>query len=295
MKDIAGKTAVVTGAGGGIGRSIALALADHGANVVITDIDGDLAEQVAAEVAAKGVGSLSVTTDVSKLEQVEALASAAYDCFGSVEILINNAGVTLRPFRASWDTTYEDWQWMMGINFWGVLHGHHVFVPRMRETEGEKHIVNTSSMASLLSIAGHSSYSASKAAVDGLSNAARLELATQGIGVSILHPGTVRTRIVTSERLRDESVQSEKRGVRPWTDYVTKPVNEVVDKVQQEQPTEDPDFPSTPFEYITPNLVGEWVVQGIIENKAHILTHPAPLAMLEQRSEEVLAGQPVAL
>ena len=211
MKDIAGRTAVVTGAGGGIGRAIALALAENGANVVVSDIEADAARAVAEEVGAHGVGSLAVRADVSRLADVEALATAAYGRFSSVEVLVNNAGVTLRPFRASWDTSYEDFQWMMNVNFWGVLHGHHVFVPRMRQGPGEKHIVNTSSMASVLSIAGHSAYSAAKAAVDGLSNAAREELKTQGIGVSILHPGPVRTRIVTSERLRRAEDRSEAR------------------------------------------------------------------------------------
>lgn len=291
MKELTGKSAVVTGAGGGIGRSIALALADHRVNVAVADIDEDAAASVSREVAERGVKSFGIRSDVSEIADVRKAADAAYDHFGSIEILVNNAGVTMRPFRASWDTSYEDYRWMMDINFWGVLHGHMVFVPRMRETPGEKHIVNTSSMASVMSIAGHSAYSASKAAVDGLSNAAREELKTQDIGLSILRPASVRTRIVTSERLRPEDQKSESRGIKPWTDYVQKASNPVV-AGQTGDPAEDPDFATSPTGYITPNDVGRLVVEGILENKPHILTHPAPLAELQGRLDGLLSGQP---
>lgn len=291
MEELTGKSAVVTGAGGGIGRSIALALADAGVNVGVADIDEDAAASVAREVAEQGVKSFGMRSDVSDLDDVQKLSDAAYERFGSVEILVNNAGVTLRPFRASWDTSYEDFRWMMDVNYYGVLHGHMAFIPRMRETPGEKHIVNTSSMASVMSIAGHSAYSASKAAVDGLSNAVREELKTQNIGLSILHPGPVRTRIVSSERLRSEEQKSENRGVKPWADYVQNVSNPIL-KAQAGEPAEDPDVATSPMEYITPNDVGRLVVEGILGNKPHILTHPAPLEALQNRFDNLLNGQP---
>ncbi|MFI5627007.1 SDR family NAD(P)-dependent oxidoreductase [Nocardioides sp. NPDC051685] len=290
MKEISGRTAVVTGAGGGMGRSIALELAAEGANVAVVDLDKDAAEAVAAEIGANGGKAAAYAVDVSKLDQVEQLAESVYERFGSVEILVNNAGVTLRPFRASWDTSYEDFQWVMAVNFWGVLHGHHVFVPRMRETPGEKHIVNTSSMASLVAVAGHSAYSASKSAVDGLSHAAREELKTQGIGVSILHPGPVRTRIVTSERLRPSEEQSDKRGVKSWTDYIVQPENPAVQSAVEQ--LEDADVAASPWEYITPDAVGRMVIDAIKDNKPHILTHPAPAETLQSRFDDILAGAP---
>jgi NAD(P)-dependent dehydrogenase (short-subunit alcohol dehydrogenase family) len=288
MKEISGRTAVVTGAGGGIGRSIALALAAEGANVAVVDIEDSAAQAVAAEIRANGGKASGHGVDVSDLEAVRRLADAVYSEFGSVEILVNNAGVTLRPFRASWDTSYEDFQWVMNINFWGVLHGHHVFVPRMRETPGEKHIVNTSSIATLMPVPGHSAYSASKSAVDGFSHAAREELKTQGIGVSILHPGGVRTRIATSERLRPDQQQSEARGVKPWSDYAP-PV--IASEPNDEQA--DPDYASTPTEYITPNAVGQMVVDGIKRNMPHILTHPANIEPLRARLDATITGYPV--
>lgn len=291
MQELNGKSAVVTGAGGGIGRSIALTLADFGVNVAVADIDQAAADSVSREVAERGVKSFGIRSDVSNIDDVQKLADEAYNRFGSVEILVNNAGVTLRPFRASWDTSYDDFRWMMDVNYYGVLHGHMVFVPRMRETPGEKHIVNTSSMASVMSIAGHSAYSASKAAVDGLSNAVREELKTQNIGLSILHPGPVRTRIGSSERLRPEDEKSDNRGVKPWADYVQNTSNAIL-KAQAGEPAEDPDVATSPMEYITPNDVGRLVVEGILGNKPHILTHPAPLEALQGRLDGLLAGQP---
>ncbi|CAN9216049.1 unnamed protein product [Alternaria alternata] len=282
--------AVITGAGGGIGESIAEWLAKLGASLVIADIDEEAAQSVAARLKKKfGIKALGIKVDVSKLEEVENLASVAYDKFSNIDILINNAGVTMRPFRASWDTSYKDFQWMFDINWWGVLHGHHAFVPRMRETPGRKHIVNTSSFATLWDIAGHAAYSASKGAVDGFSNSSREELKTQDIGVSILYPGPVRTQIVTSERLRPAEDQSDTRGVKSWAEYMDKPV---VPTSAATAATEDPSFPESQNQYINPSEVGRFVVEGILENKPHILTHPIAIEILENRNRTIIAGQP---
>ncbi|KAI8937131.1 hypothetical protein NX059_006345 [Plenodomus lindquistii] len=281
-------TAVVTGAGGGVGESIARWLAKKGASVVIADIDGDYAETVAKKIQKDfGTKAISVQTDVSKLEQVENLAKIAYDTFGSVQILCNNAGVTMRPFRASWDTSYEDFQWMFNVNWWGVLHGHMAFVPRMRETPGRKHIVNTSSMATQITIAGHSAYTASKSAVDGFTTTAREELATQNIGVSLFFPGAIRTRISTSERLRPKEERSETRKVKPYTDYQPDSIGKVVPL-----PDVDPSYPPDSFTYITPEQTGRFVLEGILENKPYIMTHPVPVEKYDERRKEIMAAGP---
>jgi len=292
VKIIRGRTAVVTGAGGGIGRSIAMALAKEGAVVNVADIDGPAATAVAREVVEAGGRATAYTVDVSQLASVEAMAEAIYAELGSVEILVNNAGVTMRPFRASWDTSYEDFRWMMDVNFFGVLHGHYVFVPRMRQTPGEKHIVNTSSMASLRAFAGHSAYSASKSAVDGLSRAAREELKTQNIGVTLLHPGAVRTRIVTSERLRAVQDRSEARDVRPWSSYLTGSLPTYIAEGAEPDTRDDPEVAQDPSEYMLPDRVGDMVVEGIKTNKPHVLTHPAPVAILRAGLDDVIAGAP---
>lgn len=224
---------------------------------------------------------------------MEALAQTAYDALGSVEILVNNAGVTLRPFRASWDTSYEDFRWLMDANFWGVLHGHMAFVPRMMRTEGEKHIVNTSSIGSFLPVAGHAAYCASKGTVDAFSHSVREELKGFRIGLTLLHPGAVRTRIVTSERLRPESERSANRRVKPWSDYVKEVINPIVDlPPSASDGASDPDVASDPNQYISPKEVGRMVVEGIRENKSHVLTHPLARDRLQGRVSSIFAGEP---
>jgi NAD(P)-dependent dehydrogenase (short-subunit alcohol dehydrogenase family) len=288
MEIVRGSSAVVTGGGSGIGRSIVLALAAEGVHVVIADLDGEAAEAVAAEVSALGVRGLAHRTDVSKLDDVEALAEVCYGELGSVEILVNNAGVTLRPFRASWNASIDDFRWVMDVNFWGVLHGHHVFVPRMLERPGPKHIVNTSSAATFVTIAGHSAYSASKAAVDGFSLCARAELEAHGIGVTLLHPSRVQTGIFASERFRDPAQQSQNRDVAPWIDALHPPG--YGGAVPDPASSRDPTVAREPLEAISPARIGAMVVRGIQLNLPHVLTHPAPIADIAARTQDLLDG-----
>jgi NAD(P)-dependent dehydrogenase (short-subunit alcohol dehydrogenase family) len=228
-------------------------------------------------------------TDVSLRQEVDALADAAYREFGHVDVLVNNAGVTLRPFRASWDTSLEDLTWVFAVNFWGVVHGHQVFVPRMRDTPSRKHIVNTSSMSYLIGSPGHSAYAASKAAVDAFSIAAAVELATQNIGLTILYPGHVTTRIHTSERLRPQTERYASRDVKPWSSYVA-----------AEEADDDPRFGgraagarSEPFlEPLDPDAVGPMVLEAIMSNSPFCLTHPAPEAAMQRRHAQIVNGCP---
>lgn len=289
MENFNGRSAVVTGAATGMGRSIALSLASEGVNVAISDIDVDSAERTAAEARDIGVRSIAVRTDVSKLDDVVKLADVAYGEFGTVDILVNNAGVTMRPFRAHWDTAYEDFQWVMNVNFWGVLHGFHVFVPRMRATGGEKHIVSTSSASSLKTTPGHSAYSASKMAVDGLSLCARdeFELSGQPIGVSILYPGGVKTRISTSERLRPVAERSENREVIPWASYLVDPLSAAPSGAENREVVANGQAVDT-LDAISPDDVGPMVVDAIRNNRLYILTHPAPREAIMQRAELLL-------
>jgi NAD(P)-dependent dehydrogenase (short-subunit alcohol dehydrogenase family) len=195
MDTLKKKTAVVTGAGSGIGRSIALALADAGANVVVADIQESTAVAVADEVRERGTRSLAVTCDVSKHAEVVALADKAFAEFGVVDVLCNNAGVSWRPYRSILDATLDDWRFMLGINLWGVVHGLDVFLPRMKKQPSQKHIVNTASLGGLVPLEGHSLYSSTKAAVVGLSEAIAGELAPHRFGVTILCPGPIPTNL----------------------------------------------------------------------------------------------------
>jgi NAD(P)-dependent dehydrogenase (short-subunit alcohol dehydrogenase family) len=301
VEDLNNRSAVLTGAGGGIGRSIALTLAREGVNVAIADIDGQAAGDVAEEARAYGVRALGVTTDVSDLEEVKELADSAYAAFGTVDILVNNAGVAMRPHRASWDTSYSDFKWMMDVNYWGVLHGFMAFVPRMLKTGRDKHIVNTSSMATLTPFAGNSAYSASKAAVEAFSLAARAEFiaAKIPIGVSILLPGAVKTRITTSDRLRPDEDKSAHRSVVAWDTYVTPDedvaspdlefATELARMAQYRKSTQEPATELSGITHflqsIVPDLVGPMVLDAIRANRQFVLTHPAPSAIQDRCDE----------
>jgi NAD(P)-dependent dehydrogenase (short-subunit alcohol dehydrogenase family) len=199
--------AVVTGGGSGIGRALTLALARAGARVVVADVDEGAMEAVAREVKALGGEAVTVRTDVTDLGQVQALADRAWKAFGGVHVLCNNAGV------AAWGglehATHRDWQWVLGVNLWGVIHGIEAFVPRMIAAGQRGHIVNTASMAGLIASQGLGVYNTSKYAVVGLSETLAKDLKPHGIGVSVLCPMGVETRIRESERNRPAALRNE--------------------------------------------------------------------------------------
>jgi NAD(P)-dependent dehydrogenase (short-subunit alcohol dehydrogenase family) len=202
MHDFEGKVAVVTGAASGIGRALAATFAGEGMKVVLADIEPAATEQAAAELRDEGADALAVTTDVSDAASVEALADAALGRFGGVHIVCNNAGV----FSAGlcWESSLADYEWVLGVNTWGVVHGLRTFVPIMLEQGGEGHIVNTSSMAGVTSMPYCAVYHMSKHAVVTLSECLYHELALKGasIGVTVLCPEGVATRINESGRNR---------------------------------------------------------------------------------------------
>ena len=202
MQDLQGKTAVITGAASGMGRSFANRFAKAGMNVVMSDIEEPRLDEAVAEVAAHGTTVVNHVTDVSDGASVDALAELAFGEFGAVHLLINNAGVG--GTRSDEFINEGVWDWVMGVNFWGVVHGHRAFLPRMIE-QGVGHVVNTASMAGHLP--GHSPYTASKWAVVGITQGLYNTMASQrtGVGVSCLCPGWVRTDIGSSDRNVPES------------------------------------------------------------------------------------------
>jgi NAD(P)-dependent dehydrogenase (short-subunit alcohol dehydrogenase family) len=201
VKDLAGKTAVITGAASGMGRAFANRFAQAGMNIVLADIEPPALASATDEVRALGVDVLGVPTDVSNPDAVDRLRDEALGRFGRVNLLCNNAGVGGSfmggPIRI------QDWQWVMGVNFWGVVHGHRSFLPHFYE-HGDAHIVNTSSMAGHLP--SHSPYGASKFAVAGISEGLyhQLQMMKSTVGISCLCPGFVSTNIGSSERNRPE-------------------------------------------------------------------------------------------
>lgn len=192
--DLTGRTAVVTGAGSGIGRSLALLLAARGASVHVVDVDPARAEQVAQEV--RGTAH---TVDVSDAEAVQALADEVLAA-GPVDLLFNNAGIGHAGAVA--DTTLEDWQRLVGINLMGVVHGVQAFLPRLLAQPGRSVVVNTASMAGLMPAAGMVPYATTKAAVVGLSTALDREVAGQGVRVHALCPGVIATDIIRTSTMR---------------------------------------------------------------------------------------------
>ena len=202
MKEFKGKVAVVTGAASGIGRALALRFARAGMNVVLADVEVGALDEAEREVRAVGGSTLAVRTDVSKARDVEALAKATLDRFGAVHIVCNNAGVSVGGL--SWTHTLADWEWVLGVNLWGVIHGVRVFTPILLSQGGAGHIVNTASLAGLLSGPGSSVYNVTKHSVVTLSETLHQELVMLGspVRVSVLCPGFVSTRIPDAARNR---------------------------------------------------------------------------------------------
>ena len=193
MDDFAGKVAVITGAASGIGRALALDFARRGMRIVAADIEEAPLADLAFQLTELGAECLQHPTDVSRLESVQALAAAAFERFGAVHVLCNNAGVTTGGVPLI-KVKHEDWQWVLGVNLWGVVHGLEAFLPRMVEQNAPGHIVNTASILGQTVLwANTGPYVASKYAVVGLSETLALELKDTPIGVTVLCPGTVDT------------------------------------------------------------------------------------------------------
>lgn len=209
MKTLKDKVAAITGAGSGIGRATATLLAKHGCNLSISDVNQEGLEQTAEQCRAFGVKVKTTRVDVSKREQVEAWAKDTVQELGGVHIVINNAGVALGATIE--DTSYEDFEWLMGINFWGVVYGAKSFLPYLK-AQGEGHIVNISSVFGLIAVPTQAAYNAAKFAVKGFSEALRQELEIEDCGVSVttVHPGGIKTNIARNARMtpRDGWVHS---------------------------------------------------------------------------------------
>ncbi len=259
MEDLRGRVAVVTGGASGIGRALVDVFAREGLRLVVADVDeSGIAEAVAA-VRAGGGQAIGVRTDVSDLVQVQALAERAYEAFGRVHVLCNNAGV------AAWggleSATHQDWQWVLGVNLWGVIHGVEVFVPRMIAQREPGHIVNTASMAGLVASRGLGVYNTSKYAVVGLSETLAKDLKSYRIGVTVLCPMGVATQIRASGRHRPPRLRNE-------TEPSAEPI-ELMGRV------------------LGPEAVAEMVLDAVRENRLYVITHEEGLPPLRRRFERL--------
>lgn len=212
MVSFAGKVAVITGGGSGIGRALALALAREGARIVVADVDEADAGETVRLAGAAGAEALAVRTDVADRGQVDALADRVYERFGAAHVLCNNAGVVVHGGLEA--ATWEDWQWVIGVNLWGVIHGLLSFVPRMVAGGQGGHVVNTASMAGLIASQGLGVYNTTKYAVVGLSETLAKDLRPHGIGVTVVCPMGVATRIRQAGRNRPAALRRAARAPR---------------------------------------------------------------------------------
>ena len=202
MQEFRGKTAVTTGAASGIGYALAERCAREDMKVVLADVEEEALAGAAKNIKEIGPSVLSVKTDVSRAEDVQALVEKTLDTFGEVHLLFSNAGVGAGS--TAWQSTLADWQWVLGVNLWGVIHGIHYFVPVMLRQGNECYIVNTASLAGLMTYPGYVRYEVSKHGVVALSESLYYGLQGFGsdIGVSVLCPGYIRTNIMDCERNR---------------------------------------------------------------------------------------------
>jgi NAD(P)-dependent dehydrogenase (short-subunit alcohol dehydrogenase family) len=203
MQQLQARVAVITGAASGIGLALAARFAAAGMKLLLADIESAALQRALAQLQAQGATAVAVTADVADAASVERLADAAYSAFGAVHLLCNNAGVAapvlLQPV---WESSLDDWHWTLGVNLMGVVHGLRAFVPRMLAGGDEGHIVNTASVAGLIS--GSGPYFASKHAVTCISEGLYKDLKSMGcrLSASVLCPGVIRTAILDAERNR---------------------------------------------------------------------------------------------
>jgi NAD(P)-dependent dehydrogenase (short-subunit alcohol dehydrogenase family) len=270
-----GRVAVVTGAASGIGRALAVAFAAAGSAVVVADLDRDEAEVVAAAIRSAGGQAEPVRVDVSDAAAVDQLAATTLERFGRVDVLCNNAGVS--TFNLLRDQTLDDGRWVFGVNLWGVIHGLQSFVPIMRSQGTPAHIVNTASIAGLLSgVAFIGPYDATKVAVVSISETLSQELAIDQvpIGVSVLCPSSVDTRVMESERGRPAAFGVEHR-------------TEIAESVRLSI-RESFTGPTG----LTPAQVADRVLEAIRARRFWIITHASERPVVEARFTEILANFP---
>lgn len=275
MKEFKDKVAVVTGAASGIGRAMAERFAAEGMKVVLADVEQEALAKAESEMNAEGATAVALSTDVSKASDVAALAEKTIAAFGAVHILCNNAGVAVGGM--SWERPLKDWQWVIGVNLWGVIHGIRTFVPIMLGQNSEGHIVNTASMAGLLSGPGSAPYNVTKHAVVTLSECLHHEFALTGakLKVSVLCPGWVNTRILDAERNRPAELQDES------AEATRTPEMEMMEQV----------FRKLLATGLNPDQVAEQVFRAINDERFYILTHAEWKDYVRTRMEDILEGR----
>jgi NAD(P)-dependent dehydrogenase (short-subunit alcohol dehydrogenase family) len=273
MQNVQGKVAVVTGAASGIGRGMCEAFVDAGMRVVLADVEKQALERTTGSLRAAGADVHPVVTDVSKAEQVQALADETLRHYGAVHVVCNNAGVATETVPG-WGGTLDDWNWVLGVNLWGVIHGVRTFLPILINQGEGGHIVNTASLAGLVT-GGNIPYAVTKFGVVALSEGVYLELKQGGYrpSISVLCPGFVNTNILDCARNRP-------RELAETGAPMTGPIADAFREWFTEQLRQGLD----------PRRVGDQVLAAIRDDRFYILTHPDWNGIIEHRMRAILAG-----
>ena len=241
MKIDRNTVSVITGAGSGIGRATALRLAKAGSALAISDVNAKGLDETAQAAAALGIKVTPFVLDVSDKEAMQEFASEVRQQYGRVSILLNNAGVAL--FGTTEELSIEDYEWLMGINFWGVVYGTKYFLPLLRQ-QPEAYILNISSIFGIIAPTGQSAYCASKFAVRGFTESLRHELQGTNVRVATIHPGGIKTNIAASAKVGTGAKPSDHLGAADKFATVAR---------------------------VTPDRAAEVIVQGILNNKKRIM------------------------
>ena len=278
MKQFKDRVAVITGAASGFGREFALLGQRLGMKLALADVQAQALQQFADELRAAGTAVVAQTCDVRKGEQVEALAQAAMDAFGAVHLVFNNAGVGAGGLV--WESTQADWEWVLGVNLWGVIHGVRVFTPIMLECAKkdpayEGHIVNTASMAGLLNPPTMGVYNVSKHAVVSLSESLYhdLSLVEAPIGASVLCPYFVQTGISQSHKIRPSDVKADAAPT----------ISQQVSQAVLEK--------AVASGKVSAAEVAERTFEAIRDGSFYIYSHPQALGNVQRRMEDIVVGR----
>lgn len=271
MDKIMGRNTVVTGAASGIGLAMARRFARDGARVVVSDIDQEALDRAVADLREDGAEVVGVKADVSQAASVETLADEARTAFGNVQILCNNAGVAMSG--VTWENSVSDWEWVLGVNLFGVVHGIRAFLPGMLDHGEPSAIVNTASFAGLTSQPAMSVYGVSKHAVVTMTESLYHELTAVGANVQthLLCPGWIKTDICDWDRSAPDHI--EKR-----TDRDSTPLCRLADAYVENAVEEGK----------SPDMVADMVVEAILANRFYIITHPEWLGGVKIRMTDIL-------
>jgi NAD(P)-dependent dehydrogenase (short-subunit alcohol dehydrogenase family) len=271
MREFTGRVAVITGAASGLGNALARRFARAGMKLALADLDAVALARTVAEFGAAGVAAVGIRTDVRKAADVEALAARTLDAFGAVHVVCNNAGVAAAG--AAWESTAADWEWVLGVNLWGVIHGVRVFTPIMLEQGEEGHIVNTASVAGLIAPPGMAAYNVSKHAVVALTESLHHDLVARAAKVrcTVVCPAYFPSGIADSERTRPADLAEPGRAKSAAQRAVEENLRKAVMAGK-----------------LTADDVATAVFEAVRDGRFYVLTHPRIKPAIEWRMRDIL-------